>query len=66
MEIKNFWFHDESTLNQLDAKVSRRILAYHEKLMIMRSHLKKTASGRCMSIPTNRLLMSWKVVSNLS
>ncbi len=35
MEIKNFWFHEESTLNQLDPKVSRRILAYHENMMII-------------------------------
>lgn len=45
MELKNFFFNQDIPLDVLNDKISRKILAYNENMMVVEVHMEEGAIG---------------------
>lgn len=55
MDIQNFWFHQDSTAETVDSKIQRRILAYHENMMIVEVCFAKGGVGTVHTHPHEQI-----------
>ncbi|MCK7488595.1 MAG: cupin domain-containing protein [Bacillus subtilis] len=55
MNLKNFWFHAEASAKQIDPLIVRRILAYHESLMIVEVDFQKGGVGSLHGHPHEQI-----------
>ena len=55
MEIKHFFFNQDIPLEDLGKGLKRRVLAYHENLMLVETHFEKGAVGEMHSHPHEQI-----------
>lgn len=55
MDIKNYFLHEEAELEDLGHGIKRKILAYHDNLMVVEVHFEKDAVGTLHTHPHEQI-----------
>ena len=55
MDLKHFFYHKDVPLEDLGNGLSRKVLAYHENLMMVEVHFEKGAVGEIHSHPHEQM-----------